>query len=1613
MPSGSILQLVAIGLDTVYLTGEPQITLFKMVYRRHTNFTIVPQNEIIQDVKKLDLETNFTLLKKGDCISNLHLVLNIGDFKVKYLDPTNLNVKNTLKKFFIDWITLYQPTQIITKDIYDANKKGTGKIYDQVYNYVEQNNNFLRFINDVTYGINNYKNYNGLISPNQRKINRIYNDTSFDISKNLISLQLDNIVEYFTNDQYLELYEYISQNIIVGNINGIYPSDILTNLNQIYSYIISNKSNIQFVDNFIRYIYDYGYGIFYLNPDYSYHSDGLDNRVLKFYELDSSGNYILDSSGNKIPKPSNLSTNTILSSRIFDIIKSYELDVDISGINLVTPYLIRDKMFDAYLYAICDASSNILDASSNQDAKDMSALFILLNDINPSSATTFLAKKVNDYYTSELDYYYSNINYSNLNSQQNNYQTFDSYIMIFRYLNSLSASSNEIINDETLRAVKDNIINNVSINISTNYSIFTNLMNILKQSYFNVNSHYRIPLYKSFTNYVQTTPIDYTNVQSDFQTLNVLLPNTLSLNDYLFDQLIINDYTNNFFRTDINNYINTLPSTFNSGIQNSIISDYLNQYTLWAPYTIDNQKALLQQIDISGAGASSTPLNLYSILTDASLNYFTLNENAQKRLIIMNYLPLFLINEIPLAINTNLNSYVDGIGLSSIIPLDLSSNTITFKTDLYEKITRNIILPTIEPAASYIGDYDLINTFANKYVSNTNNFALYFLMRPEKGFEISGNIADGNTYFIPNIRGVVETFRHKYFDIIKTLTSESPESRLKAFELINIVLDSFIYFDCDQAFQSVTVYGASIYIPISAYDLYVKNYTYTAFPSQSYSYTFVYPIIDNRITKYMYAQSSVYNFLHLKSVNFINRLYNDITLNETYYETKLGITMNDLLTIFNNELTTKISTSPSNYFTGSSVTTFDQSGNLYPRIDCSYNLLDISGSGNYDFYIYNQTGMNITIPVQSIGYDFNDFQNAYNLSDFEHLIDGSGVDIVGMLKYTTAMELIFQDNINNYYNHKDLLKINNLYQTDISYNLVSDVVDYYNKAIESPDSYMTNIMNSVKTSITSIYKFFGDCIYGVDVIGVGNLVNWSVKDLLTSMTIGSNPFNDNITPNLWDCYQYHHSQSSQILAYFSQDDLIDKIYRSELFTTLYNNFAKKSDVLKFIYNYYISKSDGAYLLNYSTQNLKELIDYINSYLTKNKTNYYDIVSNILYNNNLPIPATTEIDYSNQNYSFYYSILEYSQTRMTYENSPCDKIITSMILNLDAEYSWVNEPGLYLFEKIQLLFNGDVFDSYNSNLLSLKTKLFTESNKLRGYNKLIQNTKNMITYNNLDKSNKEFVLPLDFYFSREITNSLPMTNILYTDVTLNFKTRKLEDLLIIADGAFIKKQPKIHCKIIVDYVYLEMEERLRIAASKIEFLADRYKYGRIFTYKYSNIVNGRIREKLYFADPTKFILWRVKSKNSDKQNWNYNDYYKTIKTTKTYSLNNYPPYSLYQLNIIHKEIVKNIKFYFNGNVRQEGSYRYFNSVIPYECNLGALNSGEFLYSFSFLPKLLQPSGAANLSMIQDIEIEQELNPEYLELMKNENLEIEVEYFSYSYQILRIMSGFAAPAFINTK
>ena len=47
---GGLMQLVAYGAQDVYLSGNPQITFFKVVYRRHTNFSVEPIQQVFNGI---------------------------------------------------------------------------------------------------------------------------------------------------------------------------------------------------------------------------------------------------------------------------------------------------------------------------------------------------------------------------------------------------------------------------------------------------------------------------------------------------------------------------------------------------------------------------------------------------------------------------------------------------------------------------------------------------------------------------------------------------------------------------------------------------------------------------------------------------------------------------------------------------------------------------------------------------------------------------------------------------------------------------------------------------------------------------------------------------------------------------------------------------------------------------------------------------------------------------------------------------------------------------------------------------------------------------------------------------------------------------------------------------------------------------------------------------------------------------------------------------------------------------------------------------------------------------------------------------------------------------
>jgi hypothetical protein len=75
MPAGGggLLQLVAYGAQDVYLTANPQVTFFKQLYRRHSNFSMESIEQTFNGVASFGKKVTCTIARNGDLVSKIYL----------------------------------------------------------------------------------------------------------------------------------------------------------------------------------------------------------------------------------------------------------------------------------------------------------------------------------------------------------------------------------------------------------------------------------------------------------------------------------------------------------------------------------------------------------------------------------------------------------------------------------------------------------------------------------------------------------------------------------------------------------------------------------------------------------------------------------------------------------------------------------------------------------------------------------------------------------------------------------------------------------------------------------------------------------------------------------------------------------------------------------------------------------------------------------------------------------------------------------------------------------------------------------------------------------------------------------------------------------------------------------------------------------------------------------------------------------------------------------------------------------------------------------------------------------------------------------------------------
>jgi hypothetical protein len=303
---------------------------------------------------------------------------------------------------------------------------------------------------------------------------------------------------------------------------------------------------------------------------------------------------------------------------------------------------------------------------------------------------------------------------------------------------------------------------------------------------------------------------------------------------------------------------------------------------------------------------------------------------------------------------------------------------------------------------------------------------------------------------------------------------------------------------------------------------------------------------------------------------------------------------------------------------------------------------------------------------------------------------------------------------------------------------------------------------------------------------------------------------------------------------------------------------------------------------------------------------------------------------------------------------------------------------------------------------------------------------MYTESTEQRSITKLIIPMRFWFNRHAGSGLPLLSMLYSKAILKIKLSDLSQILFTEESSHFIRKPKFKCKAYAQYVYLDDDERIKMAGGKMEYLIERFIHTGQTNIVKKDILKSNLTANLQVTDavaqdttspygisipipinalndPTKYLLWTVKFNDPTKiysrniLNWTRNGYYTTDSTGKTEHI--YPAFN-------------KIKIKFNGRDRERYKEEiYYTHVTPWSRHMGSLDEGEYVYSFALYPLLLQPSCSANFSQIEDALIMFQPSQKVIDKIINYNVSASINIWGCTTTIFRVMSGMAAPLFYS--
>ena len=416
--------------------------------------------------------------------------------------------------------------------------------------------------------------------------------------------------------------------------------------------------------------------------------------------------------------------------------------------------------------------------------------------------------------------------------------------------------------------------------------------------------------------------------------------------------------------------------------------------------------------------------------------------------------------------------------------------------------------------------------------------------------------------------------------------------------------------------------------------------------------------------------------------------------------------------------------------------------------------------------------------------------------------------------------------------------------------------------------------------------------------------------------------------------------------------------------------------------------------------------------------------------------------------------------------------------------WLGFPGHQLIENVEVEVGGQRIEKQYGDWMHIWCQLTMDKNQEAGYYKMVGNTTQLTfvtdpSFADVDgpcDSNAPrqvcaprnalpettLYVPLQFWFCTNPGLALPLIALQYHEVKINLDLRAIDECLWAVDALSGGSKATnayanslVSASLYVDYIYLDTDERRRMAQNPHEYLIEQLQYTGA-----ESVGSSANKIRLNFNHPVKELVWVVQpdchvdycaSLEKDEslysalgaQPFNYTDALDALpnsikafgssaavdgtaafidgdvfdEATATASgtqsaVSDAGTFVLAETSLdMHcwgENPVVTAKLQLNGQDRfSEREGTYFDQVQPWQHHTRAPDTGINVYSFALRPEEHQPSGTCNMSRIDNATLQLVLSNATVESTNT----AKVRVYARNYNVLRIMSGMGGLAYSN--